>query len=1213
MESAGDTMEIDELTCTETAVDVQSVDGGISCEEDHVSAGAAGGPGTSNGHSQHLHSCRQNHLNPQNGQQQQQQTLRQKFLQRDGTSQLRLHNENNVAVVIDNNGHIVNRHHDGEVVNGETMVQGPKWKETDDGHEMRGEGSIEEEGDDVEESIRGGNATASSTNGTNGQKDQAEPPHLPGEYQFQLLPIHVQQRGDARTGVFKVFKCDICAMVYRHVFSLKRHFLRCHINYKYLTATDITNCGIHLQVIQAAQSSTMRNGDHLYRCHVCNNLFAQREQLRQHMETHTTGKEKRAANGVACSKCSSAFTDRKSLLRHQQTAHGLTSGATNGASNASSSNGRTGHSSTTQVTGTPMGTSSVANKKSLSCRHCGKIFIGSQEARTHERLHEAVDTTCRVCNRKFSSNEWVIHKTSTHPDSNHICSYCDILLPDVGALGQHLFQAHNKTYSENMRLINDKENGNCSLQLTQTAGASGGVGGGNSAISGGVHVKSEPGTSGVALESRPDRPIDTTVSCEQCNKSFTSLVNLQRHNTVVHIKQLDKRSPQEQKSRAVSSSNSSNNQRSPSEEEFYRTLGHRISENLQYHIDGRLPGSSQASAFEPERVEANNCMPWLVNNFPPTLDITHIVQIYANRPALSSTNAALTAHPISAGLVAPESAAPPGEEQIALGACLGLNPVVKKEIKRESLTLFICQVCSCTATSLREITEHKMTNHPNVVATHLELEGHSSAPPELLMQFGANMRPSGILGQSTTPAVVRSTSGIHKCTKCSRMFGRTSDLHSHIVQCGQAQGVTSLGIQRPSSPRQIKQRKFGPVLNTKRCDDGSSTMGGPLNGTDYGKEDPRRKRKPEDRPQRRSARSTYNGGSSECSTCGQSFPSQASLRKHMLDECREEQSYRRRKKKDKDSPTATPTPELIKVPATGGVDGWGEDYLDGKGPEQLQCRDCSATFPSLQVYKRHLSQCPCSAASRQKTLLLLRTAESSDVTTTGSGVSPLDGTTRVAGTGGGMSSMNRSQFEEMTMLGLARRAERDRQRDGATDRDRDENGDVYEDEEDTKVYRCETCQMGFGDYVKMLHHSMHEHGAPIPEVSDMREARELAGSRATHQNGLQRNGHALQTASNYSNNGASRKDYHRLNEMHEEQVQDHKNETEYQNQPPQLSIYDSEDLRDKERIAIEALSAICGAGSFFGGFSRSNNNNNNNDDSNKFPNRHPQPLMDHRY
>lgn len=46
--------------------------------------------------------------------------------------------------------------------------------------------------------------------------------------------------------------------------------------------------------------------------------------------------------------------------------------------------------------------------------------------------------------------------------------------------------------------------------------------------------------------------------------------------------------------------------------------------------------------------------------------------------------------------------------------------------------------------------------------------------------------------------------------------------------------------------------------------------------------------------------------------------------------------------------------------------------------------------------------------------------------------------------------MSRSQFEEMTMLGLARRAERDRQRDG----DRRENGALLEDDdEDTKVYR----------------------------------------------------------------------------------------------------------------------------------------------------------------
>ncbi|OQR74075.1 hypothetical protein BIW11_01030, partial [Tropilaelaps mercedesae] len=786
METGGDAMEVDELTCTETAVDDQSIDGGSSCEEDHGSSSKGNGVHSEHSHNRHQHVGHQSQLQ------------RPKLSQRDGETKCRLQSD------LGGQRDVGSR--DG-VTNGQVVIQNSqRWREADVSEEMREESSLEEEVDDVEEGMGNGDAAAAAHNGT--VQNDSEPRHLPGEYQFQLLPIHVQQRGDSRTGMFKVFKCDICAMVYRHVFSLKRHFLRCHINYKYLTTTDITNCGIHLQVIQAAQNNTARNGDHLYRCHVCNQLFPQREQLREHMETHTTGKDKRAANGVSCSKCNSAFADRKSLLRHQQMAHGASQ--SNNGNGSVAHNLQSGHTATIAASAL---SGAAASKKPLTCRHCGKSFIGNADLRRHERLHEAVDTTCRVCNRKFSQTEWVAHKTNTHPDANHICSYCDMLLPDVGALGQHLFQAHNKTYSENMRQINNKENGNGIVQQVQHGGS--------------VQVKEEHAAAGGGeLESKPDRSIDTTVSCELCNKSFTSLVNLQRHNTVVHIKQVDKRSPQEQKARTI------HNQRSPSEEEFYRTLGRRISENLQYHIDGRLPGSSQTSAFEPERVETNNCMPWLVNNFPPTLDITHIVQIYANRPPLASTNGSPALHPISADLVAPESAAPPGEEQIALGACLGLNPVVKKEVKRESRTLFICQVCGRTAGSLVEMSEHKRVSHPNVVATHLELEGHTSAPPELLNQFGSNTRSTGILPQSGTSVITHNSSSIHKCTKCSRMFGQVYELHAHIVQCGQVQGASSLCSQRPASPRQIKQRKFGPVLNTKRSDDGGLSVS-PLNGGDY--------------------------------------------------------------------------------------------------------------------------------------------------------------------------------------------------------------------------------------------------------------------------------------------------------------------------------------------------------------------------------------------
>ena len=320
------------------------------------------------------------------------------------------------------------------------------------------------------------------------------------------------------------------------------------------------------------------------------------------------------------------------------------------------------------------------------------------------------------------------------------------------------------------------------------------------------------------LETKPEKNVDTTsVSCDLCNKSFSSLVNLQRHNTVVHVKQFDKKSsPQEAKMKL-------NGHRNPSEEEFYRTLAHRISENLQYHIDGRLPGSNQASAFESERVETNNCMPWLVNNFPPTLDITHIVQIYASRPPLATSN------PLPIRAV--DSSPPTSGEQIALGASLGLNPVKKDPVQTEIPTLFICQVCGLNSYSQKNILEHKFAAHPNIVATHIELEGHSSVPPELATQYTPTTK--GVLGLGSAESSNLEEDSFD-CTKCSKLFSSLNELHLHIVQCGSGH-LSSLGSalrnsQRPPSPRQIKQRKFGPVLNTKRSED---SVPSPYNSSEY--------------------------------------------------------------------------------------------------------------------------------------------------------------------------------------------------------------------------------------------------------------------------------------------------------------------------------------------------------------------------------------------
>ena len=57
-----------------------------------------------------------------------------------------------------------------------------------------------------------------------------------------------------------VYTCDICTGIYKNKFSLKRHYLRNHINYRYLSKADIINCLINLQqVLETEGESGMVN------------------------------------------------------------------------------------------------------------------------------------------------------------------------------------------------------------------------------------------------------------------------------------------------------------------------------------------------------------------------------------------------------------------------------------------------------------------------------------------------------------------------------------------------------------------------------------------------------------------------------------------------------------------------------------------------------------------------------------------------------------------------------------------------------------------------------------------------------------------------------------------------------------------------------------------------------------------------------------------
>lgn len=152
----------------------------------------------------------------------------------------------------------------------------------------------------------------------------------PQRFLFQLEPVHQMKLSDGQ----KLFVCDICSGVYQRCFSLKRHYLRSHINHRYLTERDISNCGIIVSerlakenpsvpsvekknialgkdrdAVQESHDSAIMANDimnfssdecstvnpvvencvtfpNLYRCNLCSICFDTKDELKYHLSTH---------------------------------------------------------------------------------------------------------------------------------------------------------------------------------------------------------------------------------------------------------------------------------------------------------------------------------------------------------------------------------------------------------------------------------------------------------------------------------------------------------------------------------------------------------------------------------------------------------------------------------------------------------------------------------------------------------------------------------------------------------------------------------------------------------------------------------------------------------------------------------------------------------------------------------------------------------------
>lgn len=156
------------------------------------------------------------------------------------------------------------------------------------------------------------------------------------EYQFEHLACYAVTKNGRR-----FYKCDVCSGIYRHTFSLKRHYLRNHINCRYLSKADLVNCLVvpaqqwldtkHAndettlnkcgQKLESATALSEKYNENcevtspgLYRCCICNKLYDDLETLKEHTQNHPATPHEKF---FGCDQCKMRFTFHQNLLRHK--------------------------------------------------------------------------------------------------------------------------------------------------------------------------------------------------------------------------------------------------------------------------------------------------------------------------------------------------------------------------------------------------------------------------------------------------------------------------------------------------------------------------------------------------------------------------------------------------------------------------------------------------------------------------------------------------------------------------------------------------------------------------------------------------------------------------------------------------------------------------------------------------------------------------------
>lgn len=302
----------------------------------------------------------------------------------------------------------------------------------------------------------------------------------------------------------KLYSCNVCTGIYQRRGALKKHYLKAHINYHYLTSRDLQIAGFKGERLEKTLDKWKYAEDHIgyYHCHKCCLSYITALELRNHVMSHSTTLQSHITKKLPdivtkayelCLYCDKTFENEEDRKSHLSKIH-------------------------------------ASKKRSHMCPYCQINFFDLFTLQKHMcTAHEELYFGCAECKERFTSRELAkSHKTVC---LNNLC----IKLESDNNVRNNTLLIEEPPKIEIIELKNDEPNK--------------------------VNVKNEfPIEESVKHESKrkdeskkdglQKEEVKKTVEsksypfyCPDCKKGFTQQPNLARHMSLGHGKKLEYKKP----------------------------------------------------------------------------------------------------------------------------------------------------------------------------------------------------------------------------------------------------------------------------------------------------------------------------------------------------------------------------------------------------------------------------------------------------------------------------------------------------------------------------------------------------------------------------------------------------------------------------------------------------------------------------------------------